>query len=190
MKALAVGRYANGDPVHTGVGADQNDFNFDVDGCPAHSHIRTMNRREEQAFRMVRRGMNYGPEVSAAGDESSAPDSGGESGLLFLSYQSSVRRFSARMEAALSPRHGGVDAVIGSSRTAVANPARSCPGQPNGSQTWVGKNNKEVCFLMADHVTIRGGGYFFFPSVPFFGNLTKANIVKRDGSHAGEEPGG
>ena len=116
---LAVGRHQTGRPLVAAAGEDFNDFNYSGDGdqqCPYHSHVRRMNARRDSPFTLARRGMNYGPEREDLHPGVKQTPPGRGSGLLFLSYQSEIRRFSSRMFAALEPRQGGVDALIGRTR--------------------------------------------------------------------------
>ena len=164
-EGLAVGRHQTGRPLVAAVGEDFNDFNFSGDGdqqCPYHSHVRRMNARRDSPFSLARRGMNYGPEREDLHPGVKQTPPGRGSGLLFLSYQSEIRRFSSRMFAALEPRQGGVDALIGRTRTDATN---------HQTQEWKTKGGDPVPFEMANFVTPRGGEYFFFPSLSFFRNL-------------------
>ena len=165
-QALAMGRHQTGRPLVAAVGEDINDFDYSGDGdqqCPYHSHVRRMNARRDSAFTLARRGMNYGPEREDlyAGVKQAPPQRG--SGLLFLSYQSEIRRFSSRMFAALEPRQGGLDAILGRVHKDVEKP-----------QDWEIEDGKTVRFEMSNFVTPRGGEYFFFPSLSFFRNLPAA----------------
>ena len=162
--ALAVGRHQTGLPLVAEVGEKINDFDYSGEHadlrCPLHSHTRRMNVRRGSAFTLARRGMHYGPEREDLypGVDQRPPEKG--VGLLFLSFQSSIARFSSRMFAALEPPQGGVDALIGRSR-----------GDAGDPQDWETRDGNPVPIEMADFVTARGGEYFFFPSISFFRHL-------------------
>ncbi|MEJ8858473.1 hypothetical protein WKW79_28150 [Variovorax robiniae] len=82
-----MGRQRDGTPlVPLPPGAGRNDFNYDKasDACPYHSHIRRANPRDGRQYtpRIIRRGMSYGPPVSA--------DPSAERGLVFMAYCASL----------------------------------------------------------------------------------------------------
>jgi Dyp-type peroxidase family len=167
--ALATGRRQDGRPLVTGSGKDFDDFDYsgDVSGsqCPHHAHVRRMNVRRDSPFSLVRRGMSYGAERTDLypGSTDAPPDHG--VGLLFLSFQSSIRAFSSRMSAALEPTQGGSDAILGRSlQKGAAAPAAN-------RQEWAKASGKRVPVKMVDFVIPKGGEYFFFPSLWFFENL-------------------
>ena len=162
-QALAVGRHQTGRPLVAAVGEDINDFDYSGEGdqqCPYHSHVRRMNARRDSPFTLARRGMNYGPEREDLYPGMKQAPPGRGSGLLFLSYQSEIRRFSSRMFAALEPRRGGLDALLGRVPKDVEKP-----------QEWKARDGQTVSFEMSNFVTARGGEYFFFPSISFFRHL-------------------
>ncbi|MDQ4117403.1 MAG: peroxidase [Actinomycetota bacterium] len=178
LGAMAVGRRRDGTPLvpttTVDPAADPNDFHYDLDPvglrCPLHAHIRKTNPRGdvpryirpgtgdfERARRVVRRGITYGarPDLTdPAGGE--LPSSG--VGLLFMCFQSNIDQFMIQQDGADSNhfvrRHVGVDAVIGQSPDPFP-------------QTW----NGAVPFTMANFVTMRGGEYFFAPSIGFLTGL-------------------
>ena len=95
--AKMMGRSKNGKPLVRATG--QNDFTYDNDTngdkCPIHSHVRRTNPREVKPIigddrpgtihvpRIVRRGMSYGPKVTASNQEA-------ERGLMFMAYNASL----------------------------------------------------------------------------------------------------
>jgi len=175
--ALVVGRFKDGTPVTLqatdGRGAINN-FTYLPDDpignrCPFHGHIRKANQRganralsleEERRRRIVRRGIPYGirPPVS------------GEVGLLFQCFQSDIARqfeFIQRTwvdnpnfpEFRVIPGlNTGDDALIGQ--------------HPRAKQRWPRQWGKSGRFLgrrlfnFGGHVRLRGGEYFFAPSLP------------------------
>jgi Dyp-type peroxidase family len=179
LGAMAVGRHRNGEPlVPTGVksaGADANDFAYDQDvnggQCPFHAHIRKTNPRgdlsrrpvgplpleTERRFRIVRRGITYGerPDLDGHGD----PPSEGV-GLLFMCFQSNLVQFAIQQEGsdgnAFAFDDVGVDPLIGHN---------SAPTP----QTW--PSTGTLRFTLDDVVRMRGGEYFFAPSMTFLRGL-------------------
>jgi len=173
--AMAVGRYRDGTPAvpTTGIDltADPNDFNFDQDAlgarCPFHAHIRKTNPRGdiarivgapfefERARRVVRRGIPYGERPNLQ----ERPTSG--VGLLFMCFQSNLDQFVIQQEGSDSNdfvrQATGIDAVIGQS---------AAPSE----QTW--PSNGAVKFTMANFVAMKGGEYFFAPSLSFLKSLS------------------
>jgi Dyp-type peroxidase family len=178
LGAMAVGRQKNGEPLvptTADPGADPNDFAYDqdVDGaqCPFHAHIRKTNPRGdlsrrpdgpvpltvERGFRIVRRGITYGerPDLDGYGDP---PSSG--AGLLFMCFQSNLVQFAVQQEGSDSNAFAfddvGVDPLIGHNPTPT-------------SQTW--PSTGTLKFTLDDVVRMRGGEYFFAPSMAFLRGL-------------------
>ncbi|HEV7787314.1 MAG TPA: peroxidase [Thermoanaerobaculia bacterium] len=182
--AFAVGRFKNGTPVasHRRSVADDdydfNDFNFDrrkeTSGarCPLHAHIRKTNPRggsvgstsasvsEERLRRIVRRGVPY--------DVRQVREDEAESGvgLLFLCFQANIGKQFAFIQqtwanAADFPSGAtGVDPIIG----------KPIAGQ---FQQWrQGWDELAQCpFNFGQFVTLKGGEFFFAPSIPFLRGL-------------------
>lgn len=184
--AMAVGRFEDGTPAVPTVipdpvahpTEDPNDFHYDQDPdgsrCPFHAHIRKTNPRGdvpreigapaafERARRVVRRGITYGERPDLVdGGVSGKPATG--VGLLFMCFQGDLDQFAIQQEGSDAEdfvRAGvGVDAVIGQNVGAVP-------------QTW--PSDGTVTFTMANFVRMRGGEYFFAPSVVFLRGLAGA----------------
>ena len=192
--ALVVGRFEDGSPVtlsDEAKGANPpNDFNYTIDPgsrCPFHGHIRKVNPRgaaaTERAHIMPRRGIPFtdvardfhpsdlpGSEDLADFDANVKPDlpTGGV-GLLFMAYNSDLTNQFVFTQQSWANNAGfpspgvGADPIIGQvTDTAVA-------------QTWPLKwddaagGTKTLNF--ANVVKMRGGEYFFAPSLTFFKNL-------------------
>jgi Dyp-type peroxidase family len=192
--AMAVGRFEDGTPLTlhgapTGQ-APPNDFNFaaDADGlrCPFHAHIRKTNPRgdlerlglpdtAERNPAMARRGITYGQrklndaedDFADQGEEPSA-----DVGLLFMAYMASIEdqfefmqhswandpRFAGNLDPGTSRPPTGIDPVIGQG------------AGPGVDQTWQdGWTNgaQPVTMGFSNFVTLRGGEYFFAPSLSF-----------------------
>lgn len=181
--AMAVGRFEDGTPLAVstapqGLSPSNNDFRNDVDPvgqqCPFHAHIRKTNPRgditqtfgvdeatAERSRRITRRGIPYGPR---AADMSDRPTGG--VGLLFMCFQSSISNQFAFMQKSWANKEDfltgpvGVDPVIGQS-PAGATPISQqwpTPGGPQG-------------ISFGQFVTLKGGEFFFAPSLPFFKSL-------------------
>ena len=180
--ALVVGRFKDGTPVtlqpNKGRGAFNN-FTYLPDDpignrCPFHAHIRKVNQRganaalglaEERKRRIVRRGFPYGvrPPVS------------GEVGLLFQAFQGDISRQFEFIQRAwvdnpnfpefriLPGLNTGDDALIGQHPRAV----QRWPRDWGRSGRFLGRR----LFNFGDFVRLRGGEYFFAPSLSFLKNL-------------------
>ncbi|CAG9172579.1 Dyp-type peroxidase [Cupriavidus pampae] len=194
--AMVVGRFRDGSPLvksgsdhHTPVKA--NDFIYDgatgdVSGakCPFQAHIRKTNPRgdtvrelgapfdDERGHRIARRGIPYGtrnrhPNAFQALDDLPSKDVG----LLFMCYQSSIRNQFAFMQHSWANNEGfiphagdktGTDPIIGQ------------VGTPTEDQSWFPTyddptGSKKSFF--GKFVTMKGGEFFFAPSIPFLTGL-------------------
>jgi Dyp-type peroxidase family len=193
--AYTVGRYPDGTPlIDMSVQAGEtafNDFNFDGDEgqiCPFHAHIRKMNPRGDlehnleqplppelrKGVQIVRRGITYGdrPDLYSRKHKRRARKlpTGGV-GLLFISFQSKLEDFEilqirANHENFIRPGVG-LDALIGY-------------GDKPSPQSWPYKEDK-IEFLMADLVSLKGGEYFFAPSLSFLKDLYVDEITEEQG---------
>jgi Dyp-type peroxidase family len=186
--ALVVGRYEDGTPVTLtptdgliGSGA-ANNFNYGQDTaglrCPFQAHIRKSNPRGtggaeplagEKAHIMARRGIPFGQrEVTPA--ISSQPEqfpSGGGVGLLFQSFQADLGvQFefiqktwvnNANFPLSNPAGHTGVDPIIGQGGT-PADRAYQWPAH-------YGQPGAPVMASFGSFVTMKGGQYFFAPSI-------------------------
>ena len=172
--AQAVGRFKNGTPLALGgqpipayeaKGEGKFDYDDDRDGsnCPLHAHIRKVNPRKslrgvirrflakEKKRRIARRGITYGK-------------SPGKVGLIFICYQSDIKdqfEFIQRRWAnshSFSKRGTGLDPVIGQD---------GGPQEENDHPNWPthygSEERRRIAF--GEHVRLRGGEYFFAPSM-------------------------
>jgi deferrochelatase/peroxidase EfeB len=185
---MAVGRFEDGTPILGSSGPGQgprqnNDFRFDGDAkgerCPFHAHIRKVNPRgdlirgtaltepAERQRRITRRGITYGartmrPSPLRAMD--GLPSKG--VGLLFMCFQADIRRQFAFMQkewcndANFPAKATGVDPVVGQ------RVKEDCPDHrwPNGA-------GAPLSFRFESFVRMKGGEYFFAPSLPYFDTL-------------------
>lgn len=195
--SAGVGRLESGSPFElrkddvdaggTAVPPDiTNNFTFTSNPpkCPAFAHIRKVNPRTAatQGALMIRRGMTYGTRADASpkpGDPSmlvlddtvaTASLPTGCVGLLFQSYQANIAKQFETSQRWANSATDGVDPVIGQTSAAVEN-------WPN-SYGAVAPNTESLDFYQrtgdsktGPYVRLRGGGYFFAPSLPFLASL-------------------
>ncbi|MCJ1240810.1 hypothetical protein MMC14_008814 [Varicellaria rhodocarpa] len=205
LGARLVGRWKSGAPVDLSPIKDDptlgressrnNNFSYSFpddsqtqDRCPFAAHTRKTNPRADlpagatTPHRIIRRGLQFGPEVSAA--EIAAQKTIYGRGLLFAAYQSSLAqgfqfiqksKFSFSHEndfgSLINNRVGwanntgfpinkpiapGFDAIIG--QAPDAGPRTLSGTNPNSQSTELALN--------ADWVVPKGGEYFFSPSIP------------------------
>ena len=188
--AMVVGRFKDGTPVlkanaHSPGAEVANDFNFreDPDGvkCPFHSHIRKVNPRgttpltspeSERRRRIVRRGIPYGKPMPEVADSTEAdPNPAAPRGLLFMCFQHNVEeQFEFIQRTWVDNEHfpkgiftlgllgdTGDDPLIGQDPD---------EGQ-RWPKNWGDQNAGKKSFNFESAVTLKGGEYFFAPSIPF-----------------------
>ncbi len=199
--ALIVGRFEDGTPVTLSDTARDldppNNFNYDADPgarCPFHAHIRKSNPRgsggaeppsTERGHLMARRGIPY-EDVKRAIHPSELPESNsmaefnakvkpllptGGVGLLFMAYNSVIgNQFKFTQQLWVNnpnfpvPGTHGIDPVIGQGSPVA--------GQQKLPKQWdnpaAGVDNSTT---FAGFVKMKGGEYFFSPSLTFLKNL-------------------
>ncbi|RYP13153.1 hypothetical protein DL765_007028 [Monosporascus sp. GIB2] len=165
-----------------------NKFNFDPnsqEACPFAAHVRKMNPRGdiplEQSInphRVLRRGIQYGPEVSA--EERAQNRTEKDRGLLFVSYQSSLKDgFQFLQKSWANPttfppgktQQPGQDPLIGQIVDSDNQGARSMTGanpDDTGSTLDLG---------FQKWVVAKGGEYFFSPSMPVLRDVFSAGCT-------------
>ena len=177
---------------------DANDFNYHRDlvgrKCPIQAHIRKTNPRGDTArlwireqggpsntreldraellHRIARRGITYGRRALGANGMPTLKDKPERGvGLLFQCYQARIGDQFAFMQQGYcnSPdfaRKGlGLDALIGQF-------VRDNRGQLKWPPEWNdGDPQKDIPFDFGDFVTLKGGEFFFAPSIPFLRGL-------------------
>lgn len=186
--AMLVGRFEDGTPV-TMQAADgmhhpvPNSFNYASDGagakCPFLGHIRKTNPRGSAGFepppaerrhQMARRGQTYGVRVDNPNDSNIGSKPERNVGLLFMAFNSDIGQQFEFMQAAWANNpdfptpHAGVDPIIGQTPGDATRAPMTCP------VTW-GKNDFKVVDPMPRTVTMKGGEYFFMPSLDFLRQL-------------------
>lgn len=184
--AYVVGRFENGTPVATSAASEaldkhpvNNNFNFDDDPeglrCPYAGHIRKTNPRDDKidakSHLMARRGIPYGIRVDEINDDHLPSKPQGGVGLLFMAYQSSLENqfeFTQQKWAnnvdfhfASPAQPVGIDPIIGQ--------PRSGGDQCYPREYQVGPLSQPFDF--SGFVTMKGGEYFFAPSLSFFKRL-------------------
>jgi Dyp-type peroxidase family len=183
--AMIVGRFEDGTEVlnasqergNTDPKTLKNDFNYtstDASKCPFHSHIRITNPRNDvsddfaKSVRLVRRGIPFNDigRVGTAGEPTNGV------GLLFMCYQSSIdRQFEFIQQSWVN--HGeigpgnfiGQDGIIGQGSNIFQ---KQLPNQ------WGLDGNPGNCAFSnptSSFVTMKGGEYFFTPSISFLKSL-------------------
>jgi Dyp-type peroxidase family len=171
--ALLVGRFEDGTPV-TLQGAEgmhhpiPNGFNYRDDAtgskCPFQAHIRKVNPRTEaqNGHRIARRGIPYGDRKPDFSDQPVK-----DVGLLFMCYQKSIEKQFETMQAhwANDPDFGGsgvgLDPIVGQGKRK----------EQKYAFRWGRDEREKGKFKFDAFVTMRGGEYFFAPSLSFLKNL-------------------
>ena len=171
--AQAIGRFKNGTPLAlsgvkdpnfstTGEGRFDYDDDDGGDNCPLHAHIRKVNPKNSLGFfrgifarekkrRIARRAITYS-------------EKSGKVGLLFICYQADIKDLFEFIQRRWANSHNfsrpgtGLDPVIGQD---------GGPQEPNDHPDWTteygSKERRRIAF--GEHVRLRGGEYFFAPSI-------------------------
>jgi Dyp-type peroxidase family len=155
---------------------------------------------EELGHRIARRGITYGGPLSTSEDLDDLPTEG--VGLLFMCYQSDIweqfefiQRFWCNnprfLEPGLSdgqnPNYDktGLDAVIGQKQGDQFDPLIGEAPQPpqNWAQEWGKSTVKPTIdpdYQFGQFVTLKGGDYFFSPSITFLKNLPGLSLTGKE----------
>ncbi|WP_037327373.1 Dyp-type peroxidase [Runella zeae] len=181
--AYIIGRFEDGTPViiqgteGMSGGSKLNNFNYDNDPsggrCPHFAHIRKTNPRrtdEDKSHIMARRGIPFGHrEVPIEIDQHYAQMPEGDVGLLFMSYQASIEKqfefiqVNWANEPNFEHPNTGLDPIIGQPHLPIQDNKYNFP-KSYGTPTTDKQPFKQF-------VTMKGGEYFFAPSILFFSNL-------------------
>ena len=175
--ALVMGRFEDGTPVALKCTPDRsapvlNNFTYEGDShggkCPFQAHIRKVNPRQKGVPRIVRRGITYGkrdkePQENPSLEELPVNDVG----LLFMCYQRNIAQQFEVMQYlyASDPRipgegDPGIDPIIGQ-------PGGNGVGQQRWPASWGAPRQQHKPFDFHSFVTLKGGEYFFAPSIYF-----------------------
>jgi len=172
--AMLVGRFEDGTPVaiqsaEGPASPAPNNFTYADDArgakCPHFAHIRMMNDRRsapEERIVIARRGQTYGarPDIGRPGAD---PPSEGV-GLLFMAVVSDIEsQFEELQQAANGSEQRPGDPVIG--QGPAGGVAMGFPRE------WGGKATRSCPDALTRAVTMRGGEYFFLPSMTFLQRL-------------------
>lgn len=193
--AMVVGRFKDGTPL---TSADRpaglaslipNNFDFsdDEDGakCPFHAHIRKLNPREATLLRthdkndrtrIARRGIPYGKPVPNLVHDSIETDADptAERGLLFMCCQASIDDQFEFLQHSWADNPNFPRSVIPLLPDTGDDPLI---GQDSGEpqrwpRVWGNKDAGKQKFNFESPVTLRGGEYFFAPSLPFLRTIS------------------
>ena len=187
--AMIVGRFEDGTPLAIQAAAGshspvQNDFTYNSDGdggkCPFFAHIRKVNPRSSGGFEpaagerlhiMARRGQTYGVRTDDPNDGKTGNKPTKDVGLLFMAFNSNIAQqfefaqknwanFAGFPKVPAGRSAPGLDMVIGQgTRPHIDGPAVW------GADFNVAKQHK-VVKPVPQAVTMKGGEYFFMPSLP------------------------
>ncbi|MEA2236084.1 MAG: hypothetical protein QOC81_808 [Thermoanaerobaculia bacterium] len=181
--AMAVGRFRDGTPLVLspvdGRPGKENNFNYsdDTDGakCPLQAHIRKTNPRggvtsmnaDQRVIRIVRRGIPYGVRNRHSNTFSAIEDLPSEGvGLLFMCFQKSIEfgfnfiQMNWANVTAFPEKGTGLDPVMGQGTA----PVQQWPNE-------YGKKEPHHDGTFGGFVKMKGGEYFFAPSIPFLRRL-------------------
>jgi Dyp-type peroxidase family len=193
-----IGRWRDGTPIELspdrmdqGIVQDPNrstNFQYSDDAagtrCPLGAHIRRVNPRDTFGFegrlihrrRISRRGLPYGPpapaEDTAEGQDTEALDAT-DRGIAFMALNASLsRQFEFVQQQWISY---GNDARLGNEKDLLM--AQHEPGERFGIQGDASPANPPLfCTALPNFVELRGGDYFFIPSITALGMLAM-NLV-------------
>jgi Dyp-type peroxidase family len=182
LAAKLVGRQANGAKIDAPEAAPArqritgDDFAADPEGrrIPLFAHVRKVHPQTGGAAdtvgrRMLRRGIPYGPPLP----EGVMDDDGAERGLLFLAYQASIAEQFEHVQ-----------------RRWINDPDLPVPGAGPDAMVSTGELDRRVSLqreggsvplTLEQFVVVRGGGYFFAPSIPALTYLADTSRDKRSG---------
>lgn len=179
-EAMAMGRFRDGMPIVSGESPDKspihyNHFNYEdnIGRCPFHAHILKANPRRDRSRdadvnpasdrwrRIARRGITYGERTQNPDGSTNFDDLPTKPvGLFFMCYQRDImHQFEFIQQSWLNYMNPGIglDPIAGQG-DGVHRPQR-------WPDTYGGVPNVELDLRKT--VTLRGGEYFFAPSIPF-----------------------
>jgi Dyp-type peroxidase family len=210
--ALAVGRFENGIPVTlddddtNAALKDANNFNYqsDQDGakCPFQAHIRKTNPRGDTGFsggkpnagelgrRVTRRGITYGKrKIGKDGRPTDKPS--GRVGLLFMCFQQSIPNQFGFMQVAWANNPSFVNPIFNEAQAPTGLDPIIGQG-PHSNQNWppVWGNAATKPFDFSGFVNMKGGEYFFAPSIAFLRSLGEPlpSVANDQAEFAAAEP--
>ncbi|GAA0376366.1 peroxidase [Acrocarpospora corrugata] len=174
--ALLVGRFRNGTPLllHPDPSSDgwavQNNFNYTRDPggkCPMAAHIRKTNPRDglERGVMMARRGQTYGVRTDQPWDDAS-PETRptGGVGLLFMAFNSSLEAQFEFTQQSWANNPDFPDGSVGHDPVIGQGPRDIQVTHPD---SWGSDTLTPEVRQIPQTVTMRGGEYFFMPSLAY-----------------------
>lgn len=185
--AMLVGRFKDGTPVVAksapiGDFSVTNDFNYFVEKanfkCPAHAHIRKVNPRERvpvpdllgegRKRRITRRGIPYGKPVPGLVEASipSDPNRSADRGLLFLCFQANIKTQFEFIQRDWVDEPNFPN-VVGSSTGYDPLIGQDSDDGQRWPKEWGNSNAGRERISFQSAVTLKGGEYFFAPSIAF-----------------------
>ena len=192
--AYLVGRFEDGTPVVLNDGdrligsGNINNFTYtapfkDPSGgrCPHFAHIRKTNPRRDngdKSHAMARRGIPFGHRAidTALGiDPTPHQMPEGGVGLLFMSYQASIKDQFETIQREANTSHGnaGIDPIIGQS-------AKGSGRNYDFPNQYDDPDAGTTTEAFKQFVTMKGGEYFFAPSLSFLENIDTILITKEN----------
>jgi Dyp-type peroxidase family len=188
--AMVVGRFKDGTPLtraNTPAGLEAlipNDFDYtdDENGskCPLHAHIRKLNPRagtllrsheKNDGVRIARRGIPYGKPVPNLVDDSveTDVDTTADRGLLFMCCQASIKDQFEFLQHSWADNPNFPKSIIPLLPDTGDDPLiGQDAGEPqHWPKVWGNHDAGRKKFNFESPVTLRGGEYFFAPSLPF-----------------------
>jgi Dyp-type peroxidase family len=179
--ALVMGRFEDGTPVALkdtpdGAVPVPNNFTYkgDPDGrkCPLQAHIRKVNPRQPGTPLIARRGITYGKRDKEPQDNPNLEELPVDGvGLLFMCYQRNIAQQFEVLQYlyANDPRfpgkqEPGIDPIIGQ-------PGGNGAGQLKWPARWNDPREQHRPFDFHSFVTLKGGEYFFAPSIHFLQHI-------------------
>jgi Dyp-type peroxidase family len=178
LAAKMVGRWRSGCPIELSPAKDNttiaNDFNQNNDfqyggdatatSCPFGAHLRRVNPRDDldstevlvRRHRIVRRGLPYGPWLPDG-----APDDGQERGIAFVAINASLARQFEFVQGQWINKGNFTTRMALEER----DPLVSSTGSPSNFRVPVSGAPPVRLFNLPDFVTVKGGEYFFIPSI-------------------------
>ena len=172
--AQAVGRFQDGTPIvlYNSIGNPTNNFNFlDEDHyglkCPFHAHIRKVNPHHElrasKDHRIARRGITYGKRDREPKDNPRLEDMPTKDvGLLFMCFQSDITAQFELLQTGWADNTNhllpetGIDPIIGHMGSGGSI-------KQNWRPVWGRTGVKPIS--LPNFITLKGGEYFFAPSI-------------------------
>ncbi|WP_333336931.1 MULTISPECIES: hypothetical protein [unclassified Microcoleus] len=119
----------------------------------------------ERRHRIARRGLSYGED-----DVTKEPETG--SGLLFLCFQADIENQFNFMQSAWANQKNFCQINVGPDPL-IDQVSGKASGQPIGTQKWPEKwgEAETAQYDFSLRVTMKGGEYFFAPSISFINNI-------------------